>query len=294
MSFSAKDVKDLRVATGLGMMDCKKALVETGGDMQAAKEYLREKQGAKVQKKAGRIAADGLVTIRIADDHKSAVIVEVNSETDFVARDSHFTAFAEDVAKVALNNPGLSVDELSNTASLANPAHTLEEARASIVAKLGENITIRRVQTLQGQYFGGYVHGVKIGVLVELESENAQVASDVAMQVAAMNPAGLSEKQVDSALVAKEREIFTEQAKESGKPDALVEKMVERRMKKFFSEITLLGQAFVKNPDQTVADYLKQHNAEVLNFIRFELAEGIEKDEVNFADEVKAQVESLK
>jgi elongation factor Ts len=289
MSISAQQVKELRERTGLGMMECKSALTETNGDMSAAEDLLRKKAGAKVEKKAGRTAADGAIGMHVSADRKSAAIVEVNSETDFVAKGDDFIAFATAVAEVvAVKNPA-DVDALY--ALPLKSGETIAKTREGLVAKLGENIGVRRFVRYQstGQ-IGGYVHGRKIGVLVELDGGNEGLSKDLAMHVAASRPECVSKEQVPAELVAKEKEIFSEQAKASGKPANIIEKMVEGRIAKFLNEITLLGQPFVKDPDTTVEKLVQAANAKVVRFARYEVGEGIEKKVADFAAEVMATV----
>lgn len=291
MSISAQQVKELRERTGLGMMECKSALTETNGDMNAAEDLLRKKAGAKVEKKAGRIAADGAVGVYISADRKTAAVVEVNSETDFVAKGDDFIAFAEAVAAcVAQNNPA-DVDALY-TLPLKKGEGSIAQAREGLVMKLGENIGVRRFVRYQASagHVGGYVHGRKIGVLVDVEGGNESLAKDLAMHVAASRPEYVTKDQVPASAIAKEKEIFTEQAQTSGKPANIIEKMVEGRVNKYLADITLLGQAFVKDPETTVDQLLKNSNAKVHQFVRFEVGEGIEKKATDFAAEVMATV----
>jgi elongation factor Ts len=289
MSISAQQVKELRERTGLGMMECKGALTETNGDMAAAEDLLRKKAGAKVDKKAGRTAADGAIGMHVSADRKIAAIVEVNSETDFVAKGDDFIAFAKAVAEVVAKQNPSDVEALY-TLALAGGA-TIAKTREGLVAKLGENIGVRRFTRYEttGQ-IGGYVHGRKIGVLVELDGGDEGLSKDLAMHVAASRPECVSKEQVPAELVAKEKEIFSEQAKASGKPANIIEKMVEGRIAKFLNEITLLGQPFVKDPDTTVEKLVKAANAKVVRFARFEVGEGIEKKVADFAAEVMATV----
>ncbi|MEM9531726.1 MAG: translation elongation factor Ts [Pseudomonadota bacterium] len=286
MAVTASLVKELRERTGAGMMDCKKALVETGGDLEAAAEHLRKTGVAKADKKAGRVAADGRIVS--ATDGSHAVLVEVNSETDFVAKDDNFVHFAEGVAKAALSGSD-EVETLLGQA--AADGGTLEEARQALVAKIGENIQVRRVARVNATgSLGAYLHGVRIGVLVDVEGGDEELAKDIAMHVAATNPAYISVDDVPEAEVAKEKDILVAQAAESGKPPEIVEKMVQGRLRKHLAEITLLGQPFVKDPDVTVEKLLSQHAARVVAMQRLEVGEGIEKKEENFADEVASQL----
>jgi elongation factor Ts len=287
MSISASMVKELRERTGAGMMECKKALVETAGDMDAAAETLRKSGQAKADKKAGRVAADGRVVV--ASDGAGAAIVEINSETDFVAKDENFVAFVEAVAAAALAGKSADIDEL-NSAKLAD-GRTVEAARTELVAKVGENISVRRVtQIAAPDQLGSYVHNARIGAIVALTGGDADLARDVAMHVSASNPTCIDESGVSANVLQRERRIFTEQAEESGKPADIIEKMVNGRVAKFLKEITLLGQPFVKDPDVSVGKLLKNSGATVTAFVRYEVGEGIEKKEENFAEEVMKQV----
>lgn len=288
MSISAAMVKDLRERTGAGMMECKKALVETDGDIDAAIELLRKSGQAKADKKAGRIAADGRVVI--ATDGKRAAIVEINSETDFVANDDNFIAFADAVAQAAL--AGDAADAAALSASSLDDGRTVEQARTELIAKVGENITVRRVARVEApDTLGSYIHGgSKIGAVVAMAGGDEALARDVAMHVAAINPACIDESGVPAETLEKERRIITEEAEGSGKPAEIVEKMVDGRMAKYLKEITLLGQPFVKDDKVAVGKLLKGAGAEVTAFARFEVGEGIEKKEDNFVAEVMAQV----
>ncbi len=290
MSITASMVKDLRERTGAGMMECKKALVDANGDIDVAIEAMRKSGAAKADKKAGRTAAEGLIVIKCSDDGKRASVVEVNSETDFVAKGDDFIAFANEVAEIALNTQPADIDAL-NAATMAN-GETVADALKSLIAKLGENMAVRRFKLVSNDsgVIGTYLHGNRIGVLVNMNGGNAELAKDIAMHVAASRPQAISTDDVDAALVEKEKEIFTAQAKESGKPDNIIEKMIEGRIKKFLGEITLMGQPFVKDPDQTVEKLLAANGASVVSFDRIEVGEGIEKKVENFADEVMAQV----
>lgn len=288
MAVSAAMVKELRERTGAGMMDCKKALDETQGDLDAAIEFLRVKGMAGADKKAGRVAAEGVIAIAISDDKKKAAIVEVNCETDFVAKGDDFQTFANVVAKVVLEKGFTSVEDLEK--ETLESGKTIDETRRALIAKIGENMQIRRVEiveTSSGE-IGSYQHGEKIGVVVAMNNGNEALIRDVAMHVAATKPQAISADDVDQEILNKEREILTDQAKESGKPMEIIEKMIDGRIRKFLEEITLLGQPFVKDPDQTVEKLLKANDASVTRFIRLEVGEGIEKEVLNFADEVAA------
>ncbi|TCO83710.1 translation elongation factor Ts (EF-Ts) [Plasticicumulans lactativorans] len=290
MSISAALVKELRERTGSGMMECKKALTETNGDIEAAVELMRKQGLAKADKKAGRTAAEGVVIARQSDDGKIAAMVEVNCETDFVAKGDDFQGFAVAVADLVLGSDFADLDALL-AAPLAD-GKSVDQVRRELVAKIGENIAVRRFArfaTTAGR-LSTYLHGSRIGVMVELSGGSDDLAKDVAMHVAASKPVCVSAEQVPAELVAKEREIFAAQAAESGKPADIVAKMVEGRIRKFLGEVTLLGQPFVKDPDQTVEKLLKAAAASVRAFERFELGEGIEKKVENFAEEVMAQV----
>lgn len=284
-AITAKMVGDLRAATGLGMMECKKALVEAEGNMEKAEEILRIKSGAKAGKLAGRTAAEGVVAEYV--DGKVGAVAEINCETDFVAKDASFMAFAQAVAKaVAVHNPA-TLEALAEAKT--DDGVTVEEARKAVIAKLGENITVRRFERIEtDNSLVTYMHGTKIGVLVEHKGGDTQAIRQVAMHIAASKPQCVSAAEVNSEIVAKERHIYEEQAAASGKPANIIEKMVEGRVQKFLAEVTLLGQQFVINPDQTVEKFLKEQNAEVSRFVAFHVGEGIEKKEVDYAAEVAA------
>ena len=278
-------VKELRERTGLGMMECKKALAAADNDVEKAIEELRKSSGMKAAKKAGRTAADGVVAIRVADDASSGTMVEVNSETDFVARDEGFLGFVGQVVDAA------HVQKQADVAALM--AGDLESAREALVQKIGENIGVRRITTVSSEdgVVGSYVHGNnRIAVLVEMKGGDAELARDVAMHVAAVNPQVVAPEDMPEEVVAKEKEIFTAQAQESGKPAEIIEKMIGGRIKKFLSENSLVEQAFVKDPDVTVGKLVAAAGAEVVGFTRYEVGEGIEKEEVDFAAEVAAQL----
>jgi elongation factor Ts len=291
MSISAAQVKELRERTGSGMMECKKALVEAGGDMEAAVELLRKSGAAKADKKAGRVASEGLIMIEVAADGKRGVMVEVNSETDFVARKEEFQQFAAAVAQRALKDKPADVVALSAMPH-KDGGESIEDARKGMVATIGENITVRRMVAIDASAgkLSQYLHGGRIGVLVEVQGGSDDLARDVAMHIAASRPVCVDETQVPQELLDKEREIFIAQAQESGKPAEIIEKMIDGRMRKYLGEITLIGQPFVKDPDQTVGKLLKAAGASVVRFERLELGEGIEKKQENFAEEVMAQV----
>jgi elongation factor Ts len=288
MAVTAAMVKELRERTGAGMMECKKALVETGGDLEAAIEVLRKSGLAQADKKAGRVAAEGKIALAASEDGKSAVMVEVNCETDFVAKDANFVAFADAVAGKALADNPADVDALLTSAINGG---SVEEARQALVSKIGENIQVRRfVRSAAEGVLGCYVHGGKIGVLVELDGGDEELARDLAMHVAALNPEYVSADDVPADVIAREKDILVAQAEGSGKPAEIVEKMVTGRLRKHLSGITLLGQPFVKDGDITVSKLLEQRGATVRGFQRLAVGEGIEKKEENFADEVMQQV----
>ena len=292
MIITAALVKDLRKRTGAGMMDCKKALVETNADLEAAIDLMRASGAAKAAKKAGRVASEGLINVAISDDNKSAIILEVNSETDFVTKGQSFIDFVSALGKIALKNKPESVETF--LALTLDSGETVDEARENIVAKIGENITVRRVQNVSTEngVLGVYKHGDRIAVLTVLSGNDAVLAKDIAMHIAASRPECISEEQLSNELLEREKSIFIEQAKESGKPDNIIEKMIVGRMKKFVNEVTLYGQSFVKDPDTTVGALVKSKNSEVESFIRYEVGEGIEKKEDNFVEEVMAQAQS--
>jgi len=282
---SAAQVKELRERTGLGLLECKKALAEASGDIEAAIETLRKSSGMKAAKKAGRTAAEGIVAIQSAPDGSLAAMVEVNSETDFVARDENFLNFVQTVV-------GTAFEQRNNDITLL-AGGDIEEARQALVQKIGENISVRRVVVHEASagVVGGYVHGNnRIAVVVSLKGGNAELAKDVAMHVAAVNPQVVSPDQMAEEVVAKEREIYAAQAQESGKPAEIVEKMIDGRIRKFLSENSLTEQAFVKDPDTTVGKLVSAAGSEIIGFSRFEVGEGIEVEKVDFAAEVAAQL----
>jgi len=287
MSISASMVKELRERTGAGMMECKKALVETDGDMDQAVEALRKSGQANADKKSSRVAADGRIAVAV--DGNKAAIAEINSETDFVAKDENFVGFAEAVVDAALTSDVEDVDALSS--STLPDGRTIETARTDLVAKVGENISVRRFERVEASdHLGNYTHGARIGSLVSMSGGNAELARDIAMHVAATNPLCVDEDDVPDDTLERERRIFAEQAAESGKPPEIVEKMVTGRVAKFLKEITLLGQPFVKDPDVSVSKLLKGADAKVVAFVRYEVGEGIEKKQENFAEEVLNQI----
>jgi elongation factor Ts len=293
MAVTAEAVKLLRERTGAGMMECKKALVETNGDLDAAAELMRKTGLAKADKKASRVAAEGMIVIERSSDSKRAAIVEVNCETDFVAREQDFQAFAANVAKVVLAHRPADLDALS-ALSFENGV-SIDEARRALIAKIGENIGVRRFAVVEAPaVVGAYLHGMRIGALVAMKSGDDAVAKDIAMHVAAINPARVSATEVPADEVEKERSIFMEQAKgdpkTAGKPQEIVDKIIEGKVRKWLSEITLLGQPFVKDDKQTVEQYLKKAGGEVLSITRYEVGAGIEKKQEDFAAEVMKQV----
>lgn len=297
MAVTAEAVKILRERTGAGMMECKKALVEANGDLDAAAEAMRKAGLAKADKKASRIAAEGVIVLERSADGKRAAIVEVNCETDFVAREKDFQTFASAVAKVALEQRPADVASLG---SLVIPGgQSVEDTRRVLIAKIGENISVRRLQIVEATaVIGAYLHGTRIGALVAMKSGDEAVAKDIAMHVAAINPARVTAAEVPADEVAKEKAVFVDQAaadpKNAGKPRELLEKIVEGKVRKWLNEITLLGQPFVKDDKQTVEQYLKKAGGEVQSMVRYEVGAGIEKKQEDFAEEVRKQVESAK
>ncbi len=288
MKISAALVKELRERTGAGMMECKKALVESGGDIEAAISAMRKSGQAKAAKKAGRIAAEGLIVIQ--QDSKHAAMVEVNSETDFVSKGDDFKDFCDAVAATVLRDCPNNLESLM-AANLVGGEKSIEDARKDLIGKIGENVNVRRFALMETGNLAVYLHGTRIGVLVNIRGGNAQLSKDIAMHIAASRPMCVSASQVPAETIAKEKEIFAAQAANSGKPANIIEKMVEGRLKKFLGEITLLGQPFVKDPDQSVEKLLKANQASVAHFERFEVGEGIDKKSENFADEVMQQVQ---
>ncbi len=287
MQITATLVKELRERTGAGMMECKKALEATAGDLEAAIEHLRKQGLAKADKKAARVAAEGRIVI--ATGNREAVLVEVNSETDFVAKDENFLAFAETVAGCALTSSVSDVEALKSVATPAGPS--IDEARQELVTKCGENVQLRRMvrHGLAGDHLGAYVHGGRIGVLVDLKGGSAELARGLAMHVAAMNPLYLSADHVPADVAEKEKEIALAQVKDSGKPMEILEKMIQGKVRKTLAEISLTGQPYALDSSETVEQVLKKAGAEVLGFHRLAVGEGIEKKEDNFAEEVMKQ-----
>jgi elongation factor Ts len=290
MSITAGMVKELRERTGSGMMECKKALQEAGGDMELAIENMRKAGLAKADKKSGRIAAEGSIGVKISGDEKTAAIVDINCETDFVAKSPDFVAFVNDVT-TALLSADVTTNEQLLEMKLAG-GETVDETRRALIAKLGENITVRRFEKFHTAEGGTacYLHGTKIGVIVELAKADKELGKDIAMHIAASKPICVSEDQVSQETIEKEKEIFKAQAAESGKPADIIEKMVAGRISKFFAEVTLLGQPFIKDDKLSVGKLVASKGNKVVRFARLEVGEGIEKKEENFAEEVMAQV----
>jgi elongation factor Ts len=289
MAVTAALVKELRERTAAGMLDCKNALVETDGDIELAIENMRKNGQAKAAKKAGRIAAEGVILTKVTNG--VATMMEVNSETDFVARDDGFVKFGQQLIQVAAANKINDMDTLNNTEI---DGIKVSELRDNLVAKIGENISPRRVITVEGDNLGAYVHSARIGVIAILQGGDEELAKDIAMHIAACSPQFVKPEEVPAEVVAKEKEIQLDIALQSGKPPEIAEKMVSGRMKKFTGEISLTGQPFVKDPSILVADLLKSKGADVINFVRFEVGEGIEKKEEDFAAEVAAQMAAVK
>jgi len=293
MAVTAEAVKALRERTGAGMMECKKALVETNGDLEAAAEIMRKSGLAKADKKAGRIAAEGVIVIERSADGRCAAVVEVNSETDFVAREKDFQNFAASVARAALAGRPPDVDSLARQA--IDGGVSIEETRRALIARIGENIGVRRFEIVAtGGVLGTYLHGTRIGSLVTLTGGDESLARDLAMHVAAINPQHVTPEQVPAELVERERGIYAAQVeadpKAQGKPAEIVARMIDGKLRKFLAEITLVGQPFVKDDKQTVGEVLKKAGARVERFVRYEVGAGIEKRQENFAEEVMAQV----
>jgi len=290
MNISAAMVKELRERTGSGMMECKKALTEAGGDLEAAIELMRKAGLAKADKKSGRTAAEGCLAVKVSGDHKTGAIIEINSETDFVAKSDDFTGFASALGDCALGADITTLDAL-NACTMAGGT-SVDETRRALVFKLGENLNLRRFERFDTEtgLIVSYLHGSRIGVLVELNGGDSNLGKDICMHIAASKPVCVDASGVSAELIEKERDIFMAQAETSGKPANIIEKMVEGRIQKFLGEITLTGQPFVKDPDQTVGKLLGSRGASVVRFVRFEVGEGIEKAESNFAEEVMAQV----
>ena len=289
---TASQVKDLREKTGAGMMDCKKVLTETDGDMEKAIELLRERGIAKAAKKSGRVAAEGLVEAYISEDGKTGAIVEVNAETDFVAKNEEFKAFVASVAKQVVEKDPKDLEDLLAQESIDEAGKTVKDVLTDKIAKIGENMNVRRFVRFESDgLIEKYIHGDgKIAVLVNMKGGNSEVAKDVCMQIAAARPEYLNEASVPEDRLEKEKEILKVQTMNEGKPEAIAEKIVQGRIRKFFEEVCLVDQVFVKDPNKKVSDILKENNAEVTEFARFEKGEGIEKKEENFAEEVMKQL----
>ena len=291
MDIKAIDVKKLREITNAGMMDCKKALLEANGDFENAKVLLRDKGQSKADSKSGRTTAQGIAVIQVEADN--SVILEVNCETDFAAKDNLFHQFVNNIAKLILQNKLDNINQLSQQSF--DEFENIEEYRKYVISKLGENITIRRFQRVKNDgQIGSYIHGTKIASLVVIDGNDAELAKDIAMHVAASKPEYLSASDIPEEIIKEEARIVTLQAEEEGKPKEIVEKIVQGKLKKQFDQVTLTGQEFIKDPDMTIDQLLAQKNASVNSFIRYEVGEGIEIEEVNFADEVKAQVDAIK
>ena len=284
MSITASQVKELREMSGVGMMECKKALVETDGDLQKALDFLRANSSLKAEKKASRVAADG--EVKVAENSKYTSLIEINSETDFAAKDSQFKDFVNDVADHLVSNCVKDIADLSLV---------FEDKRQSLIQSIGENIQLRRLETLEvssGGCIGSYVHSDgKLAALVSIDSDNKELAKDLAMHVSATNPSCLQAEDIDPELLERERSIFLAQAEESGKDASIMEKMVEGKVKRFLSEVTLVSQGFVKNPDQSIEELLKENNTSILAFTRFKVGEGIEVEAKDFAAEVAEQLQ---
>lgn len=288
-AITASMVKELRELTGAGMMECKKALVEANGDIQTAIDNMRKSGQAKAAKKAGRVAAEGAIVIASNPEKTTAHMLEINCETDFVARDENFKHFANALAQCGIDTQSDELSELMAQPMAQFDGMTAEQAREALIVKIGENIQVRRFAAVScNGVVGHYLHGDRIGVLVALDQENENLAKEIAMHIAAMNPLAINAEGVSPAVIEKEREIASAQAQTSGKPANIIEKMVDGRIQKFLKEVCLVDQPFIKNPDQTINDLLKAAKANVISFVRFEVGEGIEKQTTNLAEEVSA------
>ncbi len=288
MVITASLVKELRERTGSGMMDCKKALLESDGNIEAAADLMRKSGAARADKKASRVAADGAIKVIVSGDRKLGVILEINSETDFVGKDDNFQTFADGVLQVVLQQKPASVEQLANLD--IGDGQTVEQARQALIARVGENIQVRRFEIVESdQGVSSYAHGSRIGVLVD-SSGTAEMARDIAMHVAAVNPQFVDQKAVPAEFIEKEKDILIAQAEDSGKPPEIIEKMIQGRLKKFLAEVTLVDQPFVKDPDQTVGKLLSTAGASISGFIRYEVGEGIDKKVEDFAAEVASQL----
>lgn len=294
MTITAALVKELRQRTGVGMMECKKALQEAGGDLDSAITIMRKSGQAKAAKKGDRVAAEGVVVLRKSQDNKRAVMLEVNCETDFAARDENFLEFVDKVALKSLEAKLTSIERIGDL--VFDDGKSIVELREDLVAKIGENINVRRLNFMEfdtDANISSYVHGNgRIGVMVALSSDNSDLGKDIAMHIAATNPVAMTEEEFPASILEKEKEIFLAQLQDSGKPSEMLEKIVSGKIKKFVSESVLLKQPFVKDPDMTIEALLQKQNTNILGFIRFEVGEGVEKKEVDFAAEVKAQAEA--
>lgn len=289
MQITAAMVKELRDLTGAGMMECKKALTEVSGNIEAAIEWMRKHGLAKAEKKSGRVAAEGVISVLVNEASKAGCLIEINCETDFVARGDDFTGFVAKVSGLVMQKAPADVDELLNLPMDGNKS--VEQVRQELIAKIGENIQVRRFARIESAgYIGSYSHGGRIGVLVDMDKADQSLAKDIAMHIAASRPVCISEKDMPVEHLKKEKEILIAQASQSDKPAEIIEKMVDGRIKKYLAEVTLLGQPFVKDPDQSVGKLLKSSSASVNSFVRFEVGEGIEKKQEDFAEEVMAQV----
>ena len=298
MGVTMKDIKELRSRTGAGVLDCKKALNEVDGDIEAAVEFLREKGMAAAAKKAGRVAAEGLVSLNISDDREKGILVEVNSETDFVAKNDKFQSLVADISEHLMQSQAEETDAVGNEKWFKDENQTVNDVIKAAIANIGENINLRRFKRVETDgYLFGYIHmGGKIGVLVEFanefKQEKAQTAKDVAMHIAAINPEFLDRDSVDSAAIEKEKKIYREQMLNEGKPEHILDQIIEGKINKYYTQVCLLEQPFVRDDDKTVAEILEDNDMEVKQFTRFEIGEGIEKKEEDFAAEVAAMTKN--
>ena len=298
MGVTMKDIKELRSRTGAGVLDCKKALNEVDGDVEAAVEFLREKGMAAAAKKAGRVAAEGLVSLNISDDRKKGILVEVNSETDFVAKNDQFQTLVADISDQLMQSEAEEVEAVENEKWFKDESQTVNDVIKASIASIGENINLRRFKRVETDgYLFGYIHmGGKIGVLVEyaneFNEEKAQTAKDIAMHIAAINPEFLDRASVDSTSIEKEKKIYREQMLNEGKPEHILDQIIEGKINKYYTQVCLLEQPFVRNDDQTVSEILEENDMEVKQFTRFEIGEGIEKKEEDFAAEVAAMTKN--
>ena len=289
-NITAQMVKELRERTGAGMMECKKSLIECGGEIDAAVELMRKAGHAKADKKSSRIAAEGVIKFVIKDDKNLAAMLEINCETDFAAKDVNFLEFVNEISNMSLESYNGNLDEFNQSKN--SSGKTIEEMRLDLVSKVGENVKIRRIQIIKndGAHIGHYMHGTKIGVAITLEKENADLAKDICMHIAAMKPIALDSNELSPDDLEKERDIFLAQAKESDKPEEIIQKMVDGKIKKYISGVTLVNQPFVKDNEITIQELLVKHNNRIKLFYRLEVGEGIERKDENFADEVMAQI----